>query len=234
MVFRISDEIFKKFDGVIIGVIVCKNINNKGEISDAASLLRGAEEKVRETFSQFEFPQKHPYISTWRETYKKFGSSPQDYRCSIEALVRRVIKGENIRHINNLVDLYNYISLKYILPVGGEDLDSLDGDLMLDFAKGDEEFIRLGGEENEPPDVGEVVYKDNKGVLCRRWNWREGERTKLTEETKNAVLVIEGISPVTKEDIENASNELKNIVEKFCGGSISSYILGLNNQQIEI
>lgn len=188
MKFLIKKEIFNSFPDLIIGTVLAKGVDNKGEFQEINNLLREAEDKIKYEFSKFESPSRHPNIVVWRKAYKKFGADPHDYRCSIEALVRRVLKGEKIRHINKLVDLYNYISLKYIVPVGGEDLDKIKGNLILDFAKGNEPFVRLGGTENEPPLPGEVIYKDDGGVICRRWNWREAERTKLTEETKNPSL----------------------------------------------
>lgn len=104
----------------------------------------------------------------------------------------------------------------------------------MDFAKGNEPFIRLGGTENEPPLPGEVVYKDEEGVVCRRWNWREAERTKLTEETKNAIIVIEGLPPISREIIESAIKELANLIKKYCGGETSTQILNQESPEIEI
>jgi DNA/RNA-binding domain of Phe-tRNA-synthetase-like protein len=127
MKFKIENKIFEEFPGLNIGVVLAKGINNKGKSEEINELLRSAEEKVINEFSRFESPSQHPNIISWRKAYKKFGSDPHKYRCSAEALVRRVLKGEKIRHINKLVDLYNYISLKYVLPVGGEDLDKIKG-----------------------------------------------------------------------------------------------------------
>lgn len=234
MKFIIKKEIFNSFPDLIIGSVLAKGVDNKGELAEIDKLLRDTENKVVNEFAQFESPSQHPNIMPWRQAYKKFGSDPHDYRCSSEALVRQVLKGNRIRHINKLVDLYNYISLKYVLPAGGEDLDKIKGDLILDFAKGDEPFIKLDGVENEPPSVGEVVYKDEEGAVCRRWNWREAERTKLTEETKNAAIVIEGLPPISTEIVESATKELADLIQKYCGGEVSYQILNRENPEIEI
>lgn len=234
MKFIIKKEIFDKFTDFIVGIILANGLDNRGELKEINDLLRNAENKAINEFSKFESPSQHPNILPWRQAYKKFGSDPHDYHCSSEALVRQVLKGKKIRHINKLVDLYNYISLKYVLPVGGEDLDKIKGDLVLDFAKGDELFVRLGGTENEPPLPGEVVYKDEEGVICRRWNWREAERTKLGEETKKAIIGIEGLPPISKEIIEAATKELAELIKKYCGGEISYQILNQENPKTEI
>ncbi|MDO8524090.1 MAG: B3/4 domain-containing protein [bacterium] len=230
MGFKIQKEIFDTFPDFIAGVILLKNVDNRGEDPEVAQLLAEAEKEQTDKLSGMETFSQHPQLNAWRMAYRKFGSDPHQYRCSAEALVRRVLKGDQLRHINKLVDLYNHISLKYVLPVGGEDTDKIEGDLILDFSDGTEPFIRLGGTENEPPQKGEVVYKDNIGVVCRRWNWREGDRTKLTEETENAIIVIEALSPATYEDVETATKDLADLIEKYCGGGASFYILSKDRQ----
>lgn len=234
MKFEIKKEVFDNFNGLTIGMVLAKAIDNKGESSEINTFLRSAESSLIEEFSQLEFPSRHPHIISWRDAYRKFGSDPHKYRCSSEALARQVLKGNQIRHINKLVDLYNYISLKYILTVGGEDLDKVKGDLILGFAEGNEPFIRLGGMENEPPLPGEVVYKDNEGVLCRRWNWREGERTKLTEGTENAVIVIECLPPIKREIVEETTEELAGLIQKYCEGEVSFEILDDKNPSAQL
>ena len=104
--------------------------------------------------------------------------------------------------------------------IGGENLDSINGNLVLDFADGNEEFIALGDTENDSPIKGEVVYKDDKGVICRRWNWREAERTKLTSETKNAIVVIENILKEDKDRFDFAFNQLGTLILEFCDAKI--------------
>jgi len=221
----VSKNILDKFPETIIGVIIVKGLNNEKHNEEITKLLREVEEKTRNENANLESTSSHPNIISWRQAYKEFGADPHAYRCSSEALLKRVVKRQELWQINKLVDLYNYISLKYMTPVGGEDLDKVQGDIYLDFAKGDEQFIRLGGEENEPPLSGEVVYKDDVGVMCRRWNWREADRTKLSEETKNSILVIEGLSPMTLEKVEEATKELEELVKKFCGGQTAYKIL---------
>lgn len=225
----IHPQIFQSYPDLSLGVIFVKDINNQGDDAGINKLLREAENNIPQKFANLEAPSKHLKILAWRKAYKKFGSDPHEYRSSIEALVRRVLKGGKIQHINKLVDLYNYISLKYLVPVGGEDVDTIKGDVLLNFANGDERFIRLGGTENEPPKAGEVIYKDDIGVLCRRWNWREAERTKLTEKTTSAILVIEGLAPTSKESITTAIKDLADLIQKYCDGEINCKIISMND-----
>lgn len=233
MKFRIEDKIFADFDNPVIGVIIVKGFNNSGQNSEITKLLREIEEKVRKELNGVELAE-HPHIAPWREAYSKFGSKPRDFRCSAEALTRIVLRGSEIRNISKLVDLYNYISLKYILPVGAEDLNKMEGNLVLGFAKGDEEYTPLGEDENDPPQDGEVIYRDDVGVICRRWNWREGDRTKITDGTKNTVVVLESLSPIPQDLIKKATQELAQLIQKYCGGDTKTYFLDSNNKEIEI
>jgi len=224
MKLKISKEILEKYPELEIGVVICKNLNNSKDSGEIQRLLRKIEENVKDKTNTEEVTE-IPTIAKWREVYKSFGAKPSKYRNSVEALLKRVVNGNEIYKINCLVDSYNLISLKYTMAVGGEDMDKIEGDLSLDFAKGSEEFVALGDNENDPPKEGEVVYKDEGGVVCRRWNWREADRTKLTKETKNAIIVIENLIPENKDKFKQALNELKEMIEKFCEGNCETKIL---------
>jgi len=231
MKFKIDHKIFEKFSGLTIGVVICKNLNNSGTQEEVQKEIRTQENNIRgkyniETLSQI------PKIDVWRKTYSAFGAKPKENKSSVENLYRLVLQGVNLRHINKLVDLYNLISLKNMVPVGGEDINKIQGDVILTFAEPNESTVLLlGDKEPRSPHAGEVIYKDNISAICRRWNWREADRTKFTEDTKNCFLVIEGLPPVTTQEIENATKELKELVQKFCGGNITYKIL--NEKQPE-
>ena len=144
-----------------------------------------------------------------------------------------ILDGIELKHINLLVDIYNYISIKYTIPVGGDDSDKVDNGITLTLAKGDENFIPLNSKEVKHPKEGEVVYRDDKEILCRRWNWRECDKSKMSAETKNAVLVVEGLPPVSKDVVSTIITELGLLIEKFCGGEIKTLILDMDNPETE-
>jgi DNA/RNA-binding domain of Phe-tRNA-synthetase-like protein len=233
---RVTDEIFARYPEVVLGVVTAHGIDNSDSSPDAASTaqrearvaaLRHEEHQVRTALAGSAVAD-HPHIAPWREAYRLFGAKPKDYPSSIENLVRRVLKGAAVPAINPLVDLYNTISLRHLVPVGGEDLDRVEGDIRLTFATGDEPPVRLLGEpEPRPPKPGEVIYTDDLGILCRRWNWKEAERTKLTAATRHAFLVIEGLPPVGPELVERATRELADLVRTSCGGSVGEIAVHL-------
>ncbi|ALG48363.1 hypothetical protein FORC3_0986 [Clostridium perfringens] len=210
--FIIEDDFWELFPNAKIGIITCNGIDNtiKDENQYKDMISQGEKEALNhlpnEEFSSNEV------IKVWRDAFKKF-KTKKGARSSIEALLKRVSTGKGLGTINPLVDIYNSISLKYAMPCGGEDMDKFIGDIRLTKATGDESFITLGSDKSEPPYEGEIVYKDDKGAICRCWNWRESVRTMLTEDTKNAFLCIELVDEKREKDFENALKELSQLVE---------------------
>lgn len=230
----ISDTIFEDFPGLILGVVILHDIDNSQNKAEITELLRQAEAGLTGKFGDTPVIE-HPHVAIWREAYRKFGAKPKDYPSSVENLTRRVLNGAVIGHINNLVSLYNTISLKHILPVGGEDLDKIVSDVLLTRAGHDEPAILLLGEkEARAPHAGEIIYKDAAGAICRRWNWKEADRTKLTPETKNAFLVIESLPPVSRDVVETATRDLAELVERYCGGAVSTAFLDKDTRQVKL
>lgn len=233
-VLRVSDEIFERFPEVVLGVFTVYEIDNSRQ--DAAILdgLRREEARVRADLAGIQVTE-HPHIAPWREAYRQFGAKPKDYPSSIENLVRRVLKGQTLPSINPLVDLYNTISLRHLVPAGGEDLDRIQGDVLLTIAGENEAPVRLLGEaEERAPRPGEVIYKDDIGAICRRWNWKEADRTKLTPETRNAVLVIEGLPPVGSDVVGRAVEELADLIRGHYGRPVAPAILDQDSREIEL
>lgn len=234
MFLKIIPEIFKLYPNVILGVVIAHNIDNRGSSDEVTALLRDAERDALENLGDRPITE-HPCIAPWREAYRKFGAKPKKYPSSIENLVRRISKGDEIRHINKLVDVYNVISLRHLVPVGGEDIDKIEGDILLAIAGENESpVILLGEKEARPPYPNEVIYKDDVETICRRWNWKEVDRTKLTEETRNAFIVIEGLPPVGRDKIQKAIDELAGLVRKYCGGEVTTAILDKTNPQVKL
>ncbi|MBD0840571.1 MULTISPECIES: B3/4 domain-containing protein [unclassified Streptomyces] len=166
-------------------------------------------------------PHEDPHMAAWRATYTAFGSKPSRTRNSAEALAKRALTEAGLPRINLLVDLYNAVSVAHLIPVGGEDLDRIQGGMRLVRAAGDEDFVTVaGGEETvEHPDAGEVVWCDDAGVTCRRWNWRQGPRTRLTEDSVSALFLLESLAPTPVGEVEKAAAELAGLLEEFSPGA---------------
>jgi DNA/RNA-binding domain of Phe-tRNA-synthetase-like protein len=140
-------------------------------------------------------PEDRPHVAEWRKAYRAFGAKPKRTRNSLEALLRRVPDG--LPRINRLTDLYNAVSVLQEVPVGGEDLDGYVGAACLIRAEGSEPFetVADGQPVVEHPERGEVVWADDAGVTCRRWNWRQCTRTQLTPATTRALFIVDALGP---------------------------------------
>lgn len=231
--FIIENDFWDVFPNAKIGVIVCKDIDNSIKDEEKyKDMISVSEKEALKHLTNEEFSS-NDAIKVWREAFQKF-KKKKGARSSIEALLKRVNNGNHLGTINPLVDIYNSISLKYAMPCGGEDIDTFVGDIRLTKAIGNEDFVTLGTDKSEPPYEGEIVYKDDKGAICRSFNWREAVRTMLTENTRNAFLCIELVDESRQKEFENALNDLENLVKENLGGTCTTSILDINNKEVEI
>ncbi len=179
-----------------------------GPSDDAGdALLQEAEAAARKALDG-RLPEDLPHVAAWREAYRAFGAKPQRTRNSLEALLRRVESG--LPRVNRLTDLYNAVSVLHQVPVGGEDLDRYASAPRLIRAAGTEPFdtVAGGAAVTGHPDPGEVVWCDDDGVTCRRWNWRQGRRTQLREDTTAGLFILDALGPMTDEALEAAAGDL--------------------------
>ena len=215
------------------GVVIARGVNNNGENQKLLGLLRKVEQEATQDESLQDI-KNHPRVASWRQAYSDFGSNPNKFYSSIESLARRARRGDQVPYINTLVALFNYFSLRHMVPSGGDDLDRVDGKLCLTLAKGDEPFTLLNSDVVEYPVPGEVIYVDNCKVMCRRWNWRQGDQTKITPATTNVAINVDCLPPVSREEAEAITSELADLVKEFCGGRITYFLLDATQNEAEI
>lgn len=192
-------------------VLVAAGLTNGPSDADSDTQLVTAEAHVRG--SGLLRATDHPHIAAWRAAFSAFGAKPSRYPSSVEALISRVLKGQELPRVNVLVDLYNSVSVRHVVPLGGEDADRLQGPLRLTAATGGERFDPRGdGSDVEEVPAGEVVWRDDHGVTCRRWNWRQGRRTQLTDDTKRAFFVFDRLDGLAVEQLHAAADELSELL----------------------
>ncbi len=235
--FVIEPKFWELFPEAAIGVVIAKGIDNT-EVGnedvrpDLIEMLEQANEEAKKHLTAEVFSE-NPVIQVWRKAFQKF-KTKKGVRCSIEALLKRVEKENEVGTINPLVDIYNTISLRYGLPCGGEDIDTFEGNLRLTVTEGGDNFLALGDEEYDVTLPGEVCYLDDEGAVCRCWNWRDGQRTMLTEDTVNAILVIESVDPSRRDVLSEAIVTLSGLIPKFLDGETEAVILTKDYPEIEL
>jgi DNA/RNA-binding domain of Phe-tRNA-synthetase-like protein len=230
---RFIAEVFDRYPGAHIGVLTARDIevvhSDPGLEKMKIAALSVAEEKLGG-----EPATRHPFIASWREMYRSFGTKPGDYRPSAEALVRRALKTGGLPTINTAVDAYNVVSMRHLIPMGGFDLDRVAGDIRLRFSAGGEEFTPLGSDKTELTYVGEVVYADDERILTRRWNYRDCDETKITRGTRNAVLFADGPEGVPRSAVEEALLDLEGLLRDVCGGDIRAGVAWADENDVAL
>lgn len=220
LTLTVSDEVHALVPGFTPLVVEARGLVNGPSNEASSALLDEAARRVAERLGG-RAPHEDPHMAAWRAAYTAFGAKPSRTRNSAEALARRALTGAGLPRINLLVDAYNALSVARLIPVGGEDLDRVRGGMRLVRATGREPFVTVaGGEETvERPDPGEIVWCDEEGVTCRRWNWRQGPRTRLTEESVNGLFLLESLAPMGPAELEAAGAELAESLEKLSPGA---------------
>lgn len=220
LTLTVSDEVRALVPGFTHLAIEAHGLVNGPSDEASSALLDDAARRLAERLAG-RTPDKDPHIAAWRAAYSAFGAKPSRTRNSAEALARRALADGGLPRINRLVDAYNAISVAHLIPAGGEDLDRIEGAMSLVRATGDEPFVTVaGGEETvEHPEPGEIVWRDETGVTCRRWNWRQGPRTRIDDGTVNAVFLLESLTPMTRDELVAAGAELAESLEKLSPGA---------------
>lgn len=232
----ISSAIVEKFPDTRIGGVVARGLESRPE---APALLSAMKEEARSRLLasglSTEKLTQHPHIAAWRRTYQGFGVKAKKHKPTAEALVRRILKGEQVPSINPAVDAYLCVQLGTMLPVGGYDLGSLEGDVRLEISPGGEAFTALGGAEEETA-AGEVVYRDASRVLTRRWNYRDCDPCKITSESRAVVLVAEAAdAAIPDEALSETVDGLSAALEQLFRGEVRPFqIIAREQSEIEL
>lgn len=191
----------------------------------AAEALRHACQTVTTT----DAPWAEAHLAAWAEVFRRFGAKPQRTPCSAEALRKRVLRDGGLQSIDPVVDLYNAISIQYAIPVGGENLSAYAGTPRLVIADGTELFdtIKNGQAAHESPEPGEVVWRDDLGVTCRRWNWRQGVRTRLDANARRMWFILESLPAMPLEALHQAGDCLAGgLCRMMPGSTINTRLIG--------
>jgi len=226
----VRDEVFELTPTFTRGVVVARGLCIRSQNPRIEAFLRQIESERAAQGVQLI---SDPRVSAWDETHRKFGSNPKHYPPAIRSLLDRVRRGKTVPYINDGVAVFNAVSLKYLLPCGGDDLDEIVPDAYLGPALGKECFTPLGGGDIEHPERGEVIYHDgDHKIMCRRWNWRNGDQTKITTETQNMLINIDGLGEGIRSVVEEAAEEMALWFEYECGASTIRDVLHIDRRSI--
>lgn len=233
MRFIIEKSFLDIFPEIKIGVVIARGIDNTGASTDAILAELSAANAGAARHLPHDALTDNPVVAVWREAFGKFRKR-KGAHASVENLLKRAKRDNGVGSINPLVDIYNAVSLEHALPVGGEDLDTFEGDLRLTITQGGDAFTGFGDDDDLSTLPGEAAYLDDAGAVCRCLNWRDGKRTMLTPETKNAFLVIESIDPSREDALHDAVETLARRTSHHLGGTTQTRYLDIDSPVAEI
>lgn len=216
MKFYVTDKVFEKMPDVCFGLISVKGIDNSHGYDFIDKML---DESIASCEAHFEGKtvKQEPELAPYRNAFTALGINPNKFMSSIEALLTRIAKKKGMPHINPIVDLGNAISLKYYLPVGAHDLDTLyDNEFCVRTATENDTFLPFGAAETEKVDVDEVVYATGTKVRTRRWIWRQSEEGKIFDTTSELLFILDGFES-NKDSIIKGRDELNDILVNKLG-----------------
>lgn len=213
MYFKIDRKIRNVRDGVYTGVVVAYGLDNRTPNEQIAEGLKCEIEKVKREDDREEMKNSE-LLAPYREAMEELGISSGKYPCSIEAILNRIKKKGDFPSISPIVDLGNYISLKYKVPVGVHDLDTLEGELCVRCADREDCQREENSLDHDKLREGEPVYATGNSVRTRRFMWRQLPAGRITEKSQNIIFPIDGFTH-NRETIEAACKELQQCVEVF-------------------
>jgi lysyl-tRNA synthetase class 2 len=223
---RVSEVIFERFPSFRRGIVVARNMDNRGPSGELEALLKEALAAAAAAPVDLATD---PRAAVWNETYRELGCNPKKFPPAHLALLKRVQKpGVFLPFINKAVAVMNDASIRGVLPVGGDDLHQAGDILELRPAEGTERFTPLDSpDKTEHPDPGEVIYvvAETREVMCRRWNWRNGFHTRITEDTEAMVMNIDGLGEGGEARAVAVRDRLARMLERYCGAEIQTALL---------
>jgi len=223
--FQYSPQIIENYPQVVAGVIIAKGMSNPPTASALRDAYFAEQDAVKARIGDTPLSEIES-LNAWRRAISAFGVSPTKYRSAAEALLRRLTKKGDIPSINTLVDLGNLVSIRYAVPVAIFDTRELDGVITVHYSDGTESFTELGSGEVQHPEVGEVVFSDDrKMIVARRWCWRQSATSAANDDTADAVIVTEAHHDGAQADIQHAIEDLRDLLRAYAGGTFDTALL---------
>ncbi|MEI0538618.1 B3/4 domain-containing protein [Brachyspira pulli] len=232
MKFVIENKVFDTLNDMCVAVIVAKGIDNSKKIDEISSMLKDSITNAEKDFENIKVKESE-YIKCYREAFQKLNINPNKFMCSIEALLTRISKKKGMPEINAVVDLVNAVSIKYKLPMGAHDLDSMKEDFYIRYSVNGDIFLPFGETNTEEVDNNELVYVTSNDVRTRRWIWRQSEHGKIIETSSNIIFPIDAFIGINDDKAIKARDELSELLSKFFNCEIKTGLIDAKNNYIE-
>jgi len=209
----VSNDLKELISGFKIGFIQYKGI----EVMDSPQMIKGRLQLFQESIF-FDLEEKNitdiPSIKEWRDIFRKTGKDPNRYRHSAEALFRRVKKQNYLQPINSSIDLNNFFSLQYGIPIGSYDSSQLQGNIHIRIGKSEEQYTGLNGRVNSLEHL--IISEDEIGPFGSPFV--DSNRAPIQFSTKDAIQIIYLQATTSKETAEKMVESLMKMFVQVHGG----------------
>jgi DNA/RNA-binding domain of Phe-tRNA-synthetase-like protein len=216
MQFMVDSAVFPAFPGMRIAMAVAHDLDN----SRPRPLIESEWHEswiAAKRATEYGNAQSNPRVAHWRERMRAIGVSGKQFPSSIEALLRRALKGGEAFHINPLVDFYNAVSLRHIVPAGAFDLAQITGTLELRLTRDGDTFQALDDESPISVPPGEVAYADRRTILTRHFVWRQSRQGLVAESTRDVMLISEILGEVGGDVAESVREDFSRGLREHFG-----------------
>ncbi len=197
MRFIINEQLSEEYPSLSFGIVIGKNVDNTRKNTALRQIYDGLTVQIQKKFAQSDI-KSEPKITNWRTVFEKI--SAKTFPTSMEALLDKALKKKETPFPDNLSRIRDYFMLKWQVPIMCFSLDDIYGDIHLEY------------------DKKNIFYRDQGGVLTKKWNSEQLERGSLHKETQNVVFIIENLGILPEEDLKEKIHELAALVNKYCSG----------------
>jgi DNA/RNA-binding domain of Phe-tRNA-synthetase-like protein len=216
MKLRIDVELKTRFSDLKVLTYNIKDVKVEKQNAELEKFKGEITEKAKEKYD-LNSVRNLPTFRAYRDFFWRVGIDPTKNRPAAEALIRRVLRGNTMPRINTLVDAYNLASIKTEMALAAFDANKLKGDLIMRFAEKREKFLGIGMEKPMLLQGGEIVISDNQKLVAI-YPYRDADSTKITEKTKNVMLLVCGVPGIGEVTLQNAAQVALEYITSFCGG----------------
>ncbi len=230
--FEVAAEVFEKLPTYCLGVVVARGVDNGTANVKVTQMMNDEMDAFVQRMVGVNLKE-YPGIQPYRNAFLSLGMNPNKFMCSVEALSKRVQKGNRLPNINPIVDLGNALSLKYCLPMGAHDIEKLDGDMTVRFSTTEDYFLPMGENEAEQMPDQELVYVSNHTVKTRRWIWRQSDDGKIDEKTGYIFYPIDGFVDANLENVKRATAELAKFLAEEFGCEVKTGFIDSTHTSVE-
>ena len=218
MSVTISEEVRRAFPNLHVLTSSIKNVIVEKSNSELEEFKREILQEIQDAYD-LENLKDRPILRAYRDFFWKLGVDPTKTRPAAEALIRRLLRGKPLPRINTLVDAYNLASIKTEIAIAAFDSDKIRGELTMRYAETGEEFLGIGMKTPLRLNGREIVISDEDKLLAV-YPYRDAEDTKVTEATRNVLLLFCGVPGIPTQKLLEAKDVTLKFVTKFCGGTV--------------